>query len=48
MEEKVDKLNLHSKEIIGKEALSHQKARLCSSSEEIKITMQKGVMLARF
>lgn len=40
MKKKVDEfLNLHSKQIVAEEALSHQKAHLCTSSEEVKITV---------
>lgn len=32
-----DFINLHSKQIVGEEALSQKKAHFCSSSEEVKI-----------
>lgn len=44
MKKNVDEfLNLHSKQIVGEEALSHQKAHLCTSTEEVKITTEKRV-----
>lgn len=49
MKKKIDGfLNLHSKQSVGEEPLSHKKAHLCSSSEEVKITAaEKRVIKSR-